>query len=146
MDSDWHTRIGRGKRRYGRFALHTPRIVRPTRAMRLTTTFLLLLMVCAGCRTPAGPTQVELRERLKTVTLADGVSQSEARIIGECYFAWNVGCGAFYGIRDGGDRWIVDGGFGYAAEPVKGFYIDKHSGKVVSPIGPSYDNPLEIFP
>jgi hypothetical protein len=29
---------------------------------------------------------------------------------------------------------------------VKGFYIDKHTGRVVSPIGPSYDNPLEIFP
>jgi hypothetical protein len=84
--------------------------------------------------------------KLRTVKLADGVSQSEARIIAECYFAKNVGCGAFSGIHDGGDRWIVDAAFGYAAVPVSGFYIEKNSGKVVSTIGPSYDNPLEIFP
>jgi hypothetical protein len=83
---------------------------------------------------------------LQTVTLADGISQSEAQIIGDCYFAKNVGCGAFYGVQDGSDRWIVDAGFVYAAVPVTGFYIVKQSGKVVSPIGPSYDNPLDIFP
>jgi hypothetical protein len=107
----------------------------------------LMLVICAGCQTePAPPTQAELRAKLHTVTVDDGISQSEAEIIGQCYFAKEVGCGAFSGIRDGGDRWIVDGGFGCGGMPVKGLYIDKRSGKVVSPIGPSYDNPLEIFP
>ena len=115
--------------------------------MRSTAILLMLLAVCVGCQTqPTRYTKTELREKLKAVTLADGVSRSEARIIGECYFAENVGCGAFYGVHDGGDRWIVDAVIGYAAEPVKGFYIDKHSGKVVSLIGPSYDNPLAIYP
>jgi len=115
--------------------------------MRLTALLLFLLVICAACQTqPARPATAEWREKLHTVTLADGISKSEARIIGECYFAKNVGCGAFYGVHDGGDRWIVDGGFGYAALPVHDFYIDKRSGKVTSSIGPSYDNPLEIFP
>jgi hypothetical protein len=114
--------------------------------MRFLTT-LILLVACAGCQTqPTEPTAAQLREKLHTVTLADGISQSEAQIIGECYFAKNVGCGAFYGVHDGGDRWIVDGEFGYAAVPVKDFYIYKQSGRVVSSIGPSYDNPLEIYP
>jgi len=108
---------------------------------------LILLIACAGCQTqPTEPTAAQLREKLHTITLADGISQSEAQIIGDCYFARNVACGAFYGVHDGGDRWIVDAGFGYAGMPVKGFYIEKQSGKVVSPIGPSYDNPLEIYP
>jgi hypothetical protein len=115
--------------------------------MRFVMPFLFLLIVCVGCETlPAPPTAAEWHQKLQTVNLADGVSQSEAQIIGECYYAKYVGCGGFTGIRDGGDRWIVDGDFGIAAMPVQGFYIDKHSGKLVSPIGPSYDNPLEIFP
>ena len=83
---------------------------------------------------------------MHTVTLVDGVSKPRALLICECYFAKEVGCGAFGGIHDGGDRWIVDAKFGVGGDPVKGFNFDKKSGKVVSPIGPSYDNPLEIFP
>ena len=115
--------------------------------MKFYTALILMLGVCVGCQTPpAALTSVEWHQKLQTVNLTDGVSQSEAQIIGECYFARYVGCGCFTGIRDGGDRWIVDGAIGVAAMPVHGFYIDKHSGRLVSPIGPSYDNPLEIFP
>ena len=115
--------------------------------MRLYASLILVLGFCVGCQTQhATPTAAEWHQKLQTVNLVDGVSQSEAQIIGECYFAKYVGCGGFTGIRDGGDRWIVDGAIGIAAKPVYGFYIDKRSGKLVSPIGPSYDNPLEIFP
>jgi hypothetical protein len=115
--------------------------------MRTFASLILLLVACAGCQPKTtAPTSAQLREKLHTVTMADGISESEAQIICECYFAKNVGCGAFQGIHNGGDRWIVEALFGYAGTPVKGFYIEKHSGKVVSPIGPSYDNPLEIYP
>jgi len=115
--------------------------------MKGFTVLFLLSFAFVGCRTQTtGPADTELRQKLKAVTLADGVSQSEAEIIGRSYFAKNVGCGAFNGIQDGGDRWIVDGTFGVAAKPVKDFFIDKRSGKVTSPVGPSYDDPLKIFP
>ena len=86
------------------------------------------------------------REKLKTVILTDGVSKTEAQIIAEAYFALHVGCGAFTGIRDEGARWIVDGLLGYAGMPVRGFYIGKKSGKLVSPIGPSYNDSRRILP
>jgi hypothetical protein len=107
--------------------------------MRFCALLIVLLVVCAGCQTQ------QLRGKLHTITLADGISQSEAQIIGECYFAKNVGCGGFLGVHDGGDRWIADGAFGYAAKPVQ-LYIDKRSGRITSDFGPSYDNPLEIYP
>jgi hypothetical protein len=112
-----------------------------------TLTLLLLLATLSACQqVPPRKETAELRQKLKTVTLADGISQSEAEIIGKCYFAKHVGCGAFVGIQDGGDRWIVDAKLGYGGEPVKGFIIDKQSGNLTSPVGPSYDNPLHIFP
>jgi hypothetical protein len=36
--------------------------------------------------------------------------------------------------------------FGVAAKPIQGFHIDKSTGKITSPIGPSYASPFEIFP
>ena len=115
--------------------------------MRFLASFILFVFVCVGCQTqPTDPSAGELRIRLHSITVVDGISQAEAQIIGECYFAKNVGCGAFRGVHDGGDRWIVDGGFGYAGEPIQGFYIDKQSGGVVSPIGRSYGDPLKIYP
>ena len=112
-----------------------------------TLTALFLLIVCAGCHTyTVRPQDAELRQKLKAVTLSDGVSQAEAEVIAQSYFARNVGCGALTGIQDGGDHWILDGKFGYAGEPIKGFFIDKRSGRVTSPVGPSYDDPRKIFP
>ena len=78
--------------------------------------------------------------------MADGVSKQEAEVIAECYFHQNVGCGGFTGIRDGGDFWIVDGAFGVVAKPIEGFHIAKSTGRITSPIGPSYATPFEIFP
>ena len=87
----------------------------------------------------------KVRERLKRVVVADGIGRGDAAAIAEAYFFKHVGCGGFNGIRDGGRVWIVEGAFGFAGEPVKGFYIDKKSGRVVSPIGPSYEDPLDIL-
>ena len=115
--------------------------------MKAFTTLFLMSVACIGCHTQTmSPADAELRQKLKAVTLSDGVSRAEAEIIAQSYFARNVGCGAFTGIQDGGDCWIVDGKFGFAGELIKGFFIDKHSGKVTSPVGPSYDDPLKIFP
>ena len=128
-------------------------------AMKLSG--LLLVLLTCGCSqhsatiptvraSPASHSRAAqrtwLREKLKTVTVTDGISKSEAELIAKCYFAKHVGCGVFTGIRDGGDYWIVDGGFGFAGVPIHGFYIDKSSGEVTSPVGPSYATPFEIFP
>jgi hypothetical protein len=88
----------------------------------------------------------QMRQILRTVTVADGISKSEAEIIAKCYFHQHVGCGNFSGIRDGGHFWIVDGAFGYAGQPIEGFHVDKRTGQVKSSIGPSYLTPFEIFP
>ena len=128
--------------------------------MRLCILFLSAAVVLIGCSrsttsTPAGTLSssqsrdaqtTELRAKLKAITVADGISKSEAELIAECYFHQNVGCGGYTGIRDGGDFWIVDGAFGYAAKPIQGFHIAKSTGKITSPIGPSYATPFEIFP
>ena len=129
--------------------------------MKLFILLLLTVVALSGCNshsstsTPAGTSSssqsldartAELRAKLKAVTVADGISKSEAELIAECYFHQNVGCGGYTGIRDGGDFWIVDGAFGYAAKPIQGFHIAKSTGKITSPIGPSYATPFEIFP
>lgn len=129
--------------------------------MRLSCVILLALLTCAGCSQPlaSAPTTSssspshsreartrELRQKLKAVIVADGISKSEAELIVECYFHQNVGCGGFTGIRDGGDFWIVDGAFGYSGTPIQGFHISKSAGKIKSPIGPSYATPFEILP
>jgi hypothetical protein len=128
--------------------------------MKVSIVLLLTLGTLAGCSprpttSPAAvqpdPSQIwqakttELRDKLKAVTVSDGISKSEAELIAECYFCRNVGCGEFSGIRDGGDYWIVDGAFGYAGTPIQGFQIDKRTGKITSPVGPSYATPFEIF-
>ena len=88
----------------------------------------------------------QMRQILRNVTVADGTSKPEAEIIAKCYFHQHVGCGNFTGIRDGGSFWIVDGAFGYAGQPIAGFHIEKRTGQVKSPIGPSYAMPFDIFP
>ena len=129
--------------------------------MRLSILLFLAVLALSGCSsrattsTPAGTSSssqsrdaqtAERRAKLKAITVTDGISKSEAEFIAECYFHQNVGCGGFTGIRDGGEFWIVDGVFGYAAKPIQGFQIAKTTGKITSPIGPSYATPLEIFP
>ena len=129
--------------------------------MRLSTLTFLAMLACSGCSqsSSTSPTTgsslpsefrdkqtAELRQKLKAVTVADGISKTEAELIAKCYFHQNVGCGGFTGIRAGDGFWIVDGAFGYAAKQIQGFHIDKSSGKITSPIGPSYATPFEIFP
>src|SRR5712672_444752 len=101
--------------------------------MKLSSLSFLVLIACGGCSHHSAASPVasispssesremrtaQLREKLKTVTVTDGISKSEAEIIAECYFYQKVGCGGFTGVRDGGDRWIVDGAFGFAAKPI----------------------------
>ncbi len=106
--------------------------------MKVHATVFVLLIACAGCQKQRG--------RLHSVVLTDGISQSEAVIIAECYSTKHLGDGEITSIRDGGDRWIVAGRLGgYLAKPLS-FDIDKHSGMVTSQVGPSYDSPLAIYP
>ena len=116
--------------------------------MKFSDLFVILMIACGGCGVSSESHEaqtIQLRTKLKAVVVADGISKSEAELIAECYFHKHVGCGGFTGVRDGGDYWIVDGAFGVAAKPIQGFHIDKSTGKVTSPIGPSYATPLGIF-
>ena len=108
-----------------------------------------VLLAGTACRKESADAATQtaaLRQQLKGVTITDGISKPEAEIIAKCYFDKHVGCGAFLGIRDGGSNWIVDAKFGLAGKPVNGFHIDKNTGVVTSPIGPSYANPSQILP
>jgi hypothetical protein len=107
--------------------------------------WILLLAGGCGCQ-PAGPSESELRGRLHAVSVSDGVSKEEAVIIAECYFARNIGCGALRGLQDGGTHWIIEASFGVSGRAVQGFRIEKQSGRVTSTIGPSYEDPLQIYP
>jgi len=114
---------------------------------------LFLALLCLGLTGCAAHTSgaddavtIRLAKRLKAVRVGDGISRTEAEIIGRSYFIKNFGCGTYQGINDGGDRWVVEAGVLATALPVKGFYIEKRSGRIVSPIGPSYEDPHQIFP
>ncbi|PTQ70958.1 hypothetical protein [Pseudomonas sp. GV071] len=93
----------------------------------------------------AADNEATVHALLADVTLADGVSQLEAQNIAKAYFIHNVGCGAFNEITDGGENWVVQGGFGYSAEPIVGFVINKQTGALTSPIGPDYTDPLVML-
>jgi len=98
---------------------------------------LLTVLLLASCAT---------RERTSLpknpyegVSITDGVSRKEAGRIVENYGLMFIGCGGLTGVTDRDNKWEVNGYFGYAGTPVKGTYIDKASGKIVSTIGPSFD-------
>ncbi|HTR41299.1 MAG TPA: hypothetical protein VMH87_06750 [Pseudomonadales bacterium] len=107
----------------------------------------LLLVLCVGCQTsPQKKSDAEIRAKLHTVNVADGISESEAETIGQCYFDKNIGCGVYVDVRDDGDKWIVDGAIGAVAVPGH-FYIDKRTGKIFGcTFGPNYGDPFAIDP
>ena len=121
--------------------------------MRPALLVILVSVICSGCNQDPDAVAAKertaktamLRRQLIAITLLDGISQSEAEIIANFYFDRNVGCCAFNGIRDGGPFWIVNAQFGFAGTAVNGFHIDKLTGKISSPIGPSYSNPSELL-
>ena len=82
---------------------------------------------------------------LSYVDTADGVSRTEANDIAEAYFLRHVGCGNYAGISELADSWVVEGQFGYAGEPIRGFLINKQTGAITSPVGPSYSHPREML-
>jgi len=82
---------------------------------------------------------------LSYVDTSDGVSGSEATNIAEAYFLLHVGCGNYSGISELPDSWVVEGQFGYAGDPIRGFLIDKRTGAITSPIGPSYVRPSDML-
>lgn len=89
--------------------------------------------------------ETEVLTALKPPEAQHGVrSRKEAERIAQSYFALHVGCGAYTGISESREAWIVEGKFGFAGEPIEGFFIDKKTGRITSPIGPSYANETEM--
>ncbi len=82
---------------------------------------------------------------LAGVNTSDGINKSEAEKIAAAYFMRYIGCGSFLGISEVKDAWVVEGLYGRAAEPIKGFLINKRSGAIVSPVGPSYKRPQDLL-
>lgn len=82
---------------------------------------------------------------LTTVNVSDGINLDEAQNIAKAYFLYNVGCGAYTGVTDAENKWNVQGGFGYSGDPIVGFFIDKQTGAITSPIGPSYNSPIDLL-
>ena len=62
-----------------------------------------------------------------------GIDAPEARIIADAYFKMHVGCGVYEGISDSSEAWVVDGKYGYAGDPIRGFFINKKTGAITSP-------------
>jgi hypothetical protein len=81
---------------------------------------------------------------LAVVNTGDGVTKGEAEKIAKVYFLQHVSCGSFMSISEAKNVWIVNGLLGVAAKTIKGFTIDKRSGAISSPIGPSYKRPEDL--
>lgn len=86
-----------------------------------------------------------LNVELQNMDVRDGIDKKEAEIIARAYFHMQVGCGSYEKVSDGVSFWEVHGRIGRGAIPIKGFQIEKNTGKITSPIGPSYANPKVIF-
>ncbi len=82
---------------------------------------------------------------LQRVNTADGVTRSEADSIADAYFLLHVGCGSFTGISETPTAWVVEGRVGRGATPLRNFLIDKSTGAIHSPIGPSYVHPNDML-
>lgn len=82
---------------------------------------------------------------LTSVDTLNGVDKNEAENIAKAYFLINVGCGVFDYISEEKENWVVEGFFGYAGQPIKGFLINKQSGSIISPVGPDYDHPQDML-
>ncbi|WP_145985379.1 hypothetical protein [Marilutibacter maris] len=103
----------------------------------LITSGAALAQAADGLATPAS--------LLRYVDTTDGVSRTEANDIAEAYFLQHVGCGNYSGISELPDSWVVEGQFGYAGEPILGFLINKQTGAITSPVGPSYARPGDML-
>jgi hypothetical protein len=110
----------------------------------ITLTFLCLLasISTTGCVSTENAESVQ--GLLATVSTHDGIDKIEAENIAKAYFRHNIGCGYFKEVTDTEDNWVVQGGFGYAGTPIEGFLINKNTGAIASPVGPSYRSPFEI--
>jgi hypothetical protein len=100
------------------------------------------LTLGAGKSVAAIPTPANL---LSTVNFTDGITQQEAYTIARAYFTKHIGCGNFSGISEAKDAWQVEGQVGRGAKPIKGFFIHKKTGALISTIGPSYAHPRDML-
>lgn len=104
----------------------------------------LLLLLVAACAQSTSPPQAPAA-LLSQVNVTDGVSRTEAEKIAEAYFATHIGCGAYSGVTEAGDVWVVEGKHGFAGDPIQNFTISKRSGTIKSSIGPSYEHPEDML-
>jgi len=79
-----------------------------------------------------------LTSELAMVSLADGISEGEAKTLIRIYSELFIGCGGLVDVTDSGDHWLVVGFVRRGAEEVHGFKIMKNTGEIISTVGPSF--------
>lgn len=110
----------------------------------LLQTLLITALAFSGSVASHAATQTAAK-LLDRVDTTNGVSRAEATNIAQAYFLRNVGCGNFSGISEAPESWVVEGKFGYAGKPIRGFFINKKTGAITSPVGPSYAHPKDML-
>jgi len=97
-----------------------------------------LLGACRSEADLAEESRREFQRELRAVVVADGIDQREAKRLADEYFGRHIGaCGAVETPIDRGAYWEAPARFGYAAVPIDPLRIDKASGLVSWPGGPT---------
>ena len=104
-----------------------------------------MVALCVGSTLAFPAPEDDATSLVRSVNMADGVSRDEADRIARAYFLVHVGCGAYSGISESTGAWVVEGRFGYAGQPIRGFLINKRTGAIKSPVGPSYARPTHML-
>jgi hypothetical protein len=114
--------------------------------MKNISSVYIFLLTISIIMAPAFGSAIETpKTLLASIRISDGISKHEASSIAKAYFITYVGCGTYTGISERKDVWIVNGVHGRGAALIEGFFIDKKSGEITSPIGPSHINPYGML-
>jgi hypothetical protein len=91
--------------------------------------------------------EIKRIEKLRAITIEDGITVDEAQILSSEYF-WKYvsGCGNAGKPIDGDDYWISTAYFGYAGKPLKEkILVEKSTGTVSMKGRPTIVNPLKAW-
>ena len=98
----------------------------------------LAAWLAGACQFEEAERRAEYERELAAVVVADGVDEHEAKRLADEYFWRHIsGCGMVLALVDRGSYWEGPAAFGYAGVPIDPLRIDKASGDVSWPGGPT---------